>query len=272
MKLSDFLTDIGRPVAFYPGLVKALGDRNEAIFICQMAYWRGKGDNKDGWIYKTSDQIEAETSLTYKEQTNVRAGLVEKGLLEEYYARTEHQMYYRVVWGAVNEIWEQFTNGHMPPEEVPPSPKSDTTLPEVSSLSSITETTQENTQGKGKKFTNPLWDLQHGKTPTITEEDERLMNLERAYKSIAERLEVGLRRGEFPQTPKAQKVYQWIARKEANGQSLDRFIQWAMRDEKSASFSWVYHKDVESIKRDWPQAFPATPQNPDGKRVSSFYG
>lgn len=145
MKLSDFLTNIGRPVAFYPGLVKALEDRNEAIFICQMAYWRDKGENKDGWIYKTSDEIEAETSLTYKEQTNVRNGLIEKGLLEEYYARTEHQMYYRVVWDAVNEIWGQFTDGQVPESQVPPSPKSSGTLPKVSSLNSNTDTTQKNT-------------------------------------------------------------------------------------------------------------------------------
>jgi hypothetical protein len=149
MKLSDFLAGVGRPVAFYPGLVKALDDRNEAIFICQMAYWRGKGDSKDGWIYKTSDEIEQETSLTYKEQTNVRKGLVDKGLLKEKYARTEHKMYFRVDWDAVNGIWEQFTDGHMPPGQVPPSRRSDGSLPEVSSLNSNTETTTENTHKAG---------------------------------------------------------------------------------------------------------------------------
>jgi hypothetical protein len=270
MKLSDFLTDIGRPVAFYPGLVKALGDRNEAIFICQMAYWRGKGDNKEGWIYKTSDQIEEETSLTYKEQTNVRAGLLKKGLLEEHYARTEHQMYYRVNWDAVNQIWEQFTNGQVPAGKEPPSPKSSGSLPAGGSLKGITEITTENTQ-RGKKFSNPLWDLQHGKQPDLADEDREREELEETYKRIAAQLETGLRRGEFPQSVKAQAVYRWIIKKESNGQKLERFIQWAMRDEKAASLTWVYHKDIENIKRDWPQAFPAASINPDEKRPTSYY-
>ena len=145
MKLSDFLSDVGRPVAFYPSLVKALEDRNEAIFICQMAYWRGKGDNKDDWIYKTADEIEEETSLTYKEQINVRSGLKKKKLLKERYARTEHKMYFRVGWDEVNLIWEQFTDGHMPESKLPPSQKEGGSLPEVSSLNSITENTTENT-------------------------------------------------------------------------------------------------------------------------------
>jgi len=53
MKLSDFLFNIGRPVAFYPGLVKALGSMKQAVFICQMAYWKDKGSDPDGWIVAT---------------------------------------------------------------------------------------------------------------------------------------------------------------------------------------------------------------------------
>ena len=133
-----------------------------------------------------------------------------------------------------------------------------------------TETQGNPPSGKKPKFSNPLWDMQHGKTPELTEESMENIKAEESYKSIAEKLEIGLRRGEFPQTPKAQIVYRWIAKKEKEGQTLDRFIQWAMRDEKSAAVSWIYHKDIELIKRDWMQAFPNS-QNPDEKRPSSFY-
>ena len=148
MKLSEFLSDVGRPVAFYPTLVKAFGDRNEAIFICQMAYWRGKGESEDGWIYKTSDEIEAETSLTYKEQTNVRNGLKKKELLKEKHVRTEHKMYFRVDWDKVNSLWGQFTDGkvvHITKSKLPPSPKKGGSLPVGISLNSNTENTAENT-------------------------------------------------------------------------------------------------------------------------------
>lgn len=149
MKLSDFLFNIGRPVAFYPGLVKALGSMKQAVFICQMAYWKDKGSDPDGWIYKTAEDIETETSLTYKEQTNVRAALVEKKALQERYARTEHQMYFRVDWDVVNALWdEHLTKSNMPhitKGKVASSQKGDGILPKGVSLNSNTEITQKNT-------------------------------------------------------------------------------------------------------------------------------
>jgi hypothetical protein len=79
------------------------------------------------------------------------------------------------------------------------------------------------------------------------------------YKSISERLEVGLKRNMFPQSTAAQKVYRWIADQEEKGESLDRFIEWAMAG-KRAEFSYVYHKDPALIRRDWPQAITAQPE------------
>lgn len=152
MKLSDFLSDIGRPVAFYPGLVKALGSMKQAVFVCQMAYWKGKGSDPDGWIYKTSEEIETETSLTYKEQTTARAALVKMNALEERYARTEHQMYFRVNWDVVNSLWdEHITKEHMPKGKVASDQQEDGILPKVSSLNSNTETTAETTTKKAAK-------------------------------------------------------------------------------------------------------------------------
>lgn len=184
MKLSDFLTDVGRPVAFYPSLVKALGDRNEAIFICQMAYWRGKGESKDGWIYKSSDEIEQETSLTYKEQTNVRSGLKEKGILNENYARSEHNLYFKIDWDRVNEIWEHFTNG-----KVPPDPREGATLPEVSSLNSNTETTQENTHIGANAPGGLDWKFGHGQK--VTTHDLELQR-EAEYRNSADLIAMGM--------------------------------------------------------------------------------
>ena len=71
-------------MAYYPGLARALGDVKEAVFVCQLAYWRGKEQDPDGWIYKTREEIEQETALTYKEQLHVRDSLKGKKLLEEH--------------------------------------------------------------------------------------------------------------------------------------------------------------------------------------------
>jgi hypothetical protein len=134
VKLSDFLTDLGRPVAYYPELARALDDVKEAIFICQMAYWKGKEQDPDGWIYKSSEEIERETALSYKEQRNVRAGLLAKKLLTEWNSRTEHKLYFKINWDAVNALWEgHLTKGHMPKGQMPPDQREDGTLPKVNS-------------------------------------------------------------------------------------------------------------------------------------------
>jgi hypothetical protein len=162
MRLSNFLDGIGRPLAYYPGMARAFGDIKEALFICQMFYWKDKGEDPDGWIYKTSEEIEQETALTYKEQTGVRDGLKAKNLLEEYYARTEHKMYFRVNWEAVNNLWDEYmtkehmTKGKMPPKHnpdgnMPSSQKSGGSLPNVSSLNSNTENTPHITQENTNK-------------------------------------------------------------------------------------------------------------------------
>jgi hypothetical protein len=111
--------------------------------------------------------------------------------------------------------------------------------------------TDTNIKPSRQKFSNPFWDLQHGKTPVLTESDAARLELERAYQDIAIRLEKGLRRGEFPQTPKAQSVYRWIIKQEQAGQALEKFIEYAMRDDRARENSWVYHEDPARIKRDW---------------------
>ena len=177
MKLSDFLTDLGRPVAYYPELARALDDVKEAIFICQMAYWKGKEQDPDGWIYKSSEEIERETALSYKEQRNVRAGLLAKKLLTEWNSRTEHRLYFKIDWDAVNALWEgHLTKGHMPKGQLPHDQREDGTLPKVNSRTdqradgslpkvislngiseNTTEITSENTRdGEGISLSN-IW-------------------------------------------------------------------------------------------------------------------
>lgn len=155
MKLSDFLENVGRPVSYYPSIARALGDVKEGVFVCQMFYWKDKGEMPDGWIYKSAEEIRKETGLSYKEQVGVRKGLKKKKLLQEHYARTEHIMYFRVDWDAVNSLWEQYLEEHMTEEHMPkgkmPSPqKADGSAPKVISLNSNTEITHQTTHNVGE--------------------------------------------------------------------------------------------------------------------------
>jgi hypothetical protein len=105
MKLTDFLTDVGRPVAYFPKLKRVTGSTTATILLCQFIYWRGKEANEDGWLYKTSEQIEDETGLSYNEQKTARKALVEVGLIQEHYARLDHEMRFLVNLDVINEKW-----------------------------------------------------------------------------------------------------------------------------------------------------------------------
>lgn len=105
MKLTDFLQDVGRPVAYFPKLRRLTGSTTATILLCQFIYWRGKESSGDGWLYKTAQEIESETGLTYNEQKTARAALKEAGLIQEHYARLDHQMRFKVDLDAINEKW-----------------------------------------------------------------------------------------------------------------------------------------------------------------------
>lgn len=100
-----------------------------------------------------------------------------------------------------------------------------------------------------RKFNDPLWDLLHGGKVS-----EDYVDMAKVYTDIGNRLEKGLRRGEFPQNDEAQKVYRWIWEREQAGEKLDKWMDWAM-DGKRADYSFIYHKDPKLIKRDWMQVF-----------------
>lgn len=103
MRLSDFLMDVGRPVAYYPSLARILGIK-ETIFLCQLVYWHDKSQ-REGWVYKTADEWEIETGLSYREQKRARDRLKDLHLLEEREERLAHKMFYRAHLDRLDEIW-----------------------------------------------------------------------------------------------------------------------------------------------------------------------
>lgn len=104
MRISMFLQKLGRPVAYYPSMVKILRDVKSCIFLAQLIYWRQR---KEGEIYKTSEEIETETGLNYKEQLRVRKNLVKMGVVKERHARLEHRIYFDLDIDALDLLVEK---------------------------------------------------------------------------------------------------------------------------------------------------------------------
>lgn len=163
MKLTDFLSDVGRPIAYYPSLRKITGSTTATILLCQFIYWRGKESDPNGWLYKTSDDIEEETGLSYNEQKTARANLVSAELIEEHYARLDHQMKFRVNLDMINLLWG--TEQTVVPESDNPSFGKAIIHDSLNESEITTETTQsvDNFQNQPIPDNYPVdWYVSHG--------------------------------------------------------------------------------------------------------------
>ena len=107
MKASELIEIFGRPCGYHPKLRAITGTIASVLFLENFLYWEGKGKCEDDWIYKTSEEIELETGLSYKEQVGARKRLKSLGLLEERAERLHHLMFYRVNIDKLDEICEQ---------------------------------------------------------------------------------------------------------------------------------------------------------------------
>lgn len=109
MTVADTLRSLGRPVAYYPKLAKPLGGTNTAIFFCQIFYWQDKAASALG-VHKTTEDLEAETGLTYEEQRAARKRLKAMGVLRETAKRLEHRIYYRIDEAVLETVMTEFAN------------------------------------------------------------------------------------------------------------------------------------------------------------------
>jgi hypothetical protein len=153
MKPSEMLLSWGKPIAYYPGLAKKVGGVKAAILFCQLFFWTGKEKAKDGWVYKSQEELETETGLSPKEQRTAREALTNCGILEERNQRTEHRIYYRIILELLDKILvsEHVPVGSMPTEHVSDGNRASAQpalgkCPSGVSLKGTAENTQENTK------------------------------------------------------------------------------------------------------------------------------
>jgi hypothetical protein len=106
MRLTDFLHDVGDPITFYPKFNQMFGGLTANVLINQLLYWRGKGRDPHGWIYKTHLEITEETGLSRQEQRTARAQLKERGFLIEKKEGMPAKLYFLINVEAINDAWE----------------------------------------------------------------------------------------------------------------------------------------------------------------------
>ena len=67
---------------YRPKLAKLLGGIKEAIFFERLFFWSDKGNDPDGWVYKTKEELELETFIPRTTQDRIRQKLVNLGVVE----------------------------------------------------------------------------------------------------------------------------------------------------------------------------------------------
>lgn len=178
--MSHYLTlkKIGQAVAYYPNLTKKLGSVNASILLSQFIYWHDKTEHPLG-VYKTQDEIKAETGLSRKEQETGRKVLRELGLITETHKRTEHKLYF-LFHPDVFDEW--FENEAMPESDIReckkvalPMPESDIPPMPESDIRYLHKSTNENTQeSESAPAQNSEIDLSLTEKPTAIETFEFL--------------------------------------------------------------------------------------------------
>lgn len=154
--MSHYLTlkGIGRPVAYFPKLGVYLDSVTAGVFLCQMIYWHDKATSELG-VYKTSDEIQEETGLTYREQVTARKKLCSLGLIEETNKRLEHKIYFKFNESVFDEWLSGCLGIEIPERRKRISGNAENAIGRTTKTHFVLqENTQENTNinGKPKKF------------------------------------------------------------------------------------------------------------------------
>ena len=103
------LKGLGRAIAYFPQLGIYLGNPLAGIFLSQLVYWHDKTDCELG-VYKTSEEWQKETGLTYSHQKTARKLLKDLGILSETEKRLEHKLYFKLNIEAFDAWFEKCIN------------------------------------------------------------------------------------------------------------------------------------------------------------------
>ena len=159
MKPLESLRVMGRVVAYHPRIAKHVGGVNAAILLCQLIYWDDRAADQELGIYKTSEEWEEETGLSYREQATARTKLRDLGLLTETSKRLQHRIYYKINHDAFNELIARIHADSTAIPQVPEaqSPNDENAFREgINSRSTNTEiTTEITTQNTAREESPP---------------------------------------------------------------------------------------------------------------------
>lgn len=131
----NYLNLLDNPIAFHRVYAQIGGGAGAGVFISQLVYWHrqmttAKGEEWDGWFYKTAEQWEFETCTTRRERQNAEKILTDLNVLEIKKKGIPAKKHYRVNESVLNDLVSQFVRCDKL-VETPPEPSNDDSLSDV---------------------------------------------------------------------------------------------------------------------------------------------
>jgi hypothetical protein len=242
MKLTNYIVDLGRAVAYYPGLKKITGSTTASILLCQFLYWSDKTD--DGWIWKDSDEIEEETGLTYYEQKTAKRVLSELNLVEGEFKPLDHTSRFRVNQDELNNKWEELGGEKLKP--IPQKGKRPLTAEEIENEEFFKNNYKEKEYALTEK-PSKKGDLVDGFIDTFLNSSglEKMQIENKIKETMEKRFHINV------DSKKWREFIQFVyVRQEKFGEKIDRFIDWSLSNGFDPKY-WT----PEKMRTLYPQAF-----------------
>lgn len=268
MKLTNYVMDLGRPVAYYPNLKILTGSTTATIMLCQLLYWTPRTKHKDKWIYKTNYEIEEETGLTYNEQKTAKRILRDMGLIVYEVKRWDRVTRYRVEEETLNNLWESIKAGSTRPisdvtiadgedEEELPVEKTETSAEPTETPEEYFKKKSANVVGLERESRKPpekKGDLVDGMLASLKDYGmKKAERIEDITVKIAKILKINVH------GPRWESFIEFVYTREMKGESVEVFLKWLTSREDFDPTYW----SPERMMTYYPQAFAKEEESKD---------
>jgi hypothetical protein len=95
-KVKDLLPN--RVVGYSPDLARIVGGATTGLFLSQLLFLSDKGNNPEGWVYKSEQEMGKETGLSKREQQTARRKLLSLGVIAIMRGGWKNTYHFKVIW------------------------------------------------------------------------------------------------------------------------------------------------------------------------------
>jgi hypothetical protein len=101
-QIKDMLPN--RVVGYSPDLARIVGGATTGLFLSQLLFLSDKGNNPEGWVYKSEAEMGKETGLTKREQQTARRKLLSLGVIAIMRGGWKNTYHFKVIWEKLYQV------------------------------------------------------------------------------------------------------------------------------------------------------------------------